>query len=522
MDGLAIAASLSEIRAAVEGGFVDTIHQPTRDTFILRLRGTRKVRLLLSPRRAAVHLTTLDLANPQHPSPFVMLLRRHLRGGRLVAIRQEGWDRVVTFDVERRDGRRTRTYRLVAELTGLRGNVLLVERGTVVGFARVDRRNRPGHAYVPVAPQAKLDPQQIPVTALEKILAGDGSPRAIVAAIDGIGRETARDLLTDADEGERVATVQGRLRTILAHVATPAAHVVVGEDRAVFYPVPAGRIAYPSFGEALDAVSAPGVEEQRAEETSARVELQRAISRHRRTLAKLADWLDVAEEADRLQATADLLMIHQAEIPAKSSAAVVTDPATEEDVTVRLIPSLTAIENAQRMYERAKRLRRGRPRVTSRIERLEREVRSLEKALADLEAGRTVAESVAIDGPSSRGRGSEREPSRHRIEAEGFIILVGRNARDNDRLLREANPSDLWLHAKGVAGSHVIVKRGGRREIPERVVDRAARLAAVHSKARGERRVEVWVTEVKHVRKPKGAPDGLVNVAQGATLTVAL
>ena len=88
MDGLAIAASLSEIRAAVEGGFVDTIHQPTRDTFILRLRGARKARLLLLPRHAAVHLTTLELANPQHPSPFVMLLRRHLRGGRLVAIRQ--------------------------------------------------------------------------------------------------------------------------------------------------------------------------------------------------------------------------------------------------------------------------------------------------------------------------------------------------------------------------------------------------------------------------------------------------
>jgi len=96
---------------------------------------------------------------------------------------------------------------------------------------------------------------------------------------------------------------------------------------------------------------------------------------------------------------------------------------------------------------------------------------------------------------------------------QGFSILVGRGARENDVLsLREAEPQDLWLHAAGYAGSHVVIRRPSKEvEVPSEVVEVAAQLAAWHSKARGAGgKVEVHLCRAGDVRKRRGAPAGEV------------
>jgi len=524
MDGLSIAASLGEVRAAVEGGFVDTIYQPTRSAIVLYVSGAGKARILISPRAAAIHVTELSLPNPSTPSAFVMFLRRHLRGGRILAVRQRGWDRVAMLEIERRNGRDTRIYELVAELTGLQGNLHLVKGGAIVGSAYYGRRSRPGDAYVSIRPQVKLDPEHVTMAEIADVLRGEAGARALVRSIDGIGRHTAEDTLAWVDDrsntGGQAAAIHSALRTILSYVGSPSPHVIASEGRATFYPPPVEGELAASFGMALDAVSDAASEDGASDRSPVHDALRRQAARHRRTLEKLAEWLDGADEADRLQALADLLMIHHKEVAPKAAEVVVTDPATKREIAIRLVPSLSAIGNAQRLYERAKRLRRGRPHVVSRIERLRSELRAFEEALQDIDAGRAVDERAIRLLPGKRAAGPAPQASRHRLDVEGFAILIGRSARDNDRLLREAAPDDLWLHVKGFAGSHVVVKRGGRKEIPDSVVGRAARLAAEHSKAAGERRVEVLVTQAKHVQKPKGAADGLANVTGAATLTV--
>lgn len=104
------------------------------------------------------------------------------------------------------------------------------------------------------------------------------------------------------------------------------------------------------------------------------------------------------------------------------------------------------------------------------------------------------------------------------IEEEGFEIWVGRNASDNDELLRKAHKNDLWLHARSIKGAHVIVRCGQRGTPPESVVERAARLAAYNSEARGSEWVPVVVTERKYVRKRKGAAAGEVVVDREDTI----
>jgi predicted ribosome quality control (RQC) complex YloA/Tae2 family protein len=111
----------------------------------------------------------------------------------------------------------------------------------------------------------------------------------------------------------------------------------------------------------------------------------------------------------------------------------------------------------------------------------------------------------------SRGRSAER--GYRAVDVDGFEVLVGRGARDNDRLtLQVAEPDDLWLHAAGYAGSHVVVRNpDALAELPRPVVEKAAALAAWHSKARGAGgKVEVHVCRARDVKKPRGYPAGKV------------
>jgi predicted ribosome quality control (RQC) complex YloA/Tae2 family protein len=103
----------------------------------------------------------------------------------------------------------------------------------------------------------------------------------------------------------------------------------------------------------------------------------------------------------------------------------------------------------------------------------------------------------------------------HEIDVDGYHVLVGRSARDNDELtFRVARPRDLWLHAAGHAGSHVVIRAPeSGADIPRAVIERAAAYAAWHSKARNARgKVEVHVCRAADIRKPRGAPAGTVEL----------
>jgi predicted ribosome quality control (RQC) complex YloA/Tae2 family protein len=117
--------------------------------------------------------------------------------------------------------------------------------------------------------------------------------------------------------------------------------------------------------------------------------------------------------------------------------------------------------------------------------------------------------------------GSKGRPYRTFV-IEGYEVLVGRADEDNDWLTFEvALPHDLWLHvARGTPGSHVIVRNPDKGEVPREVIEPAAAIAAWYSKARGAPRVEVHVCRASDVRKPRGAPAGLVELARWKSVRV--
>ena len=529
MDGLAIAASLIELRPAVTDGLIRQIYEPRRGTFVFHLFAGRDVRLLLSPREAAIHLTQLDFPYPKTPSPFVMLLRKHLRGGKIIGVQQGGWERVVSLEVERRAAEGAEQFAVVVELLGVRGNLILLKDDNVVAGWRADPRVTSGSTYRPLPSQQKLDPKEVSAPDLAAILQEEDPERAMVRRIDGVGRPTARAILDRAKVNpERVPLEQRVLHALTTAVArveeSQPEYDTVARRASYFELLPRGEPSE-SLGAALDQEYSARHESSQvdSEQATVRADLSRATAKRERTISRLWEWLAEADSADTLSYHADLIMTYHSELSRGTAEATLTDPATGKPVKIPLDPRRSPVENAQALYKRARRLRRGRPIVQRRLVRIERELAVLQEGLAALEEGRTPGAEVVSMIPSTAPHSVPVSLTASRVfQVDGYAVEVGKDATQNDALLRKARPDDLWLHAKGVPGSHVIVRRQGRSDIPIAVIEKAARLAALYSKARAEKRVEVSTALAKHVRKPKGSPPGLVILFQEDTLTVEL
>ena len=287
---------------------------------------------------------------------------------------------------------------------------------------------------------------------------------------------------------------------------------------------------------ALAAEEAAGVAARRRELEK---RLRARVQRMRRTLAAVDGDAARAAQAREDRRRAELLVPHQSRIPRGAREARVPDwldldeRGTPREVILQLDPAFSAAQNAARWFRRAQRYEAAAARIAGRRSEVAASLARAEEALAraaqagDAGALRAIEDdSGAVPGDrGSRAAGraaKPRVPYRTFHSASGARILVGRSARDNDALtLRVARGNDVWLHARGVQGSHVVIPDAG--EAPDaRTLADAALLAAHFSRARGEDAAEVSWTRRKHVRKPKGAAPGSVIATQERTLRMRL
>ena len=363
-----------------------------------------------------------------------------------------------------------------------------------------------------------------------------------------------------------VRDAEGRARAVAAFPLTPPPGGRLERAAAVSGAPSPSALCDRFFRERLELEAARRLRQRLAQ--LVREALARA---ERRREAQRADW-ERAERAEPYRLYGELLTAFAAQVPRGARQAELPnyyDP-QGRTITVPLDPALSPQENAQRYFRLYQKAKRGRDLVAERLRATEEEVRYLQsvehaleeaESLPDLEAiaaelaeqgyldepaaGRT-AMSPAGGGPGGGGaraaggaRRGDRRPGApagrgrggERGAADGFLryrgpggetILVGKNNRQNDALVtRVANGWDIWLHAKDVPGSHVLLRRERRQEEPpEEALLAAARLAAFHSKARWAGRVAVDYTEARHVRKPRGARPGFVIYEHARTLFV--
>ena len=194
---------------------------------------------------------------------------------------------------------------------------------------------------------------------------------------------------------------------------------------------------------------------------------------------------------------------------------------TNEMITIPLDPQMNAQENATKYFDKYNKLKRTYEAVTKLLSETRDEINHLESISTALDIALSEEDLVQIKeelmeyGYIRRRRSSDKKPKItskpfHYLSSDGFHMYVGKNNFQNDELtFKFASGNDWWFHAKGVPGSHVIVKSEGK-ELPDRVFEEAGRLAAYYSKNRGNEKVEIDYVEKKHVKKPGGSKPGFV------------
>ena len=571
LDGAFLRCLTTELTTALTDARVDKIHQPSREELIFFMRGrggTSKLYLSARVQSPRVHITRLVPDNPATPPMFCMLMRKHLSGARLTAVRQDGLERVLYLDFQSRNELGDEvTLTVACELMGRNSNLILIGAdGKVLdAVRRVDfetsptRPILPGVAYEP--PPRMADKLDLWLAGAEALTAAVRSIRetplceALLAASRGLSpllcREAAfvaagdeQALTSDLPEEAwtRLTGYLSRLRGMLeTHDFKP--YLLYKKDGTPFefcflpitqYGLDATGRPVETLSELLDDYYAEKDEKERLYQRARDLWklLQTAQDRLTRKLEKQRQELAKSGKREEKRLYGDLLNANLHAVPRGADHADVINYYEPDCPTVRvpLNPAITAAQNAQRYYKEYRKAQTAERVLGEQIAAGEEErlyLDTVSDALSRAGSLREIAElreELAAGGylrlPRSKQKSPAALPPMAFRSSDGFDILVGRNNRQNDQLtLKTARGGDIWLHTKNIPGSHVIVVTGGKAPT-DTALSEAAMLAAVHSKASGGAQVPVDFTEVRHVRKPAGAKPGRVIYDHQQTLYV--
>ncbi len=567
LDGLYLSCLRGEIEKALLGLRADKISQPSREELFMSFHGREgSYRLYLSAQVNAprIQLTALRAENPPQPPMFCMLLRKHLAGGKLIAVRQQGAERALYLDFECvNELGDTVQLTLAAEMMGKYSNIILIgSDGKVLdALRRVDlamstvRPILPGVPYAPpLPPEGRHDLSKTPPADMIALLQTDTRPlaAALAATTQGIAPVLCRELALraagdadvpcdrlDAAAWDKLAAGLARVREIFDDY-TAGQPLVLYEDGVLiaFSPLPllqygmaAGRV-FDSFGAALDAFYGERDAAQRKKQRTAALAhlLHTDTARLKRKLTKQRQELAATGERDTYRTYADLINSNIHAIARGAESAQLVNYYDDcKMLTVPLDPALSAAGNAQRYYKLYRKAQTAGRVLAEQIEKGEAELAYLETVADALSRADDAAEIAALHAELEAGgyvkaqRGAKRKTPtlapKIFVTDDGFTVLVGRNNVQNDRLTKDARGSDIWLHTKNIPGSHVILVTNGETP-PEQSVRQAAMLAALHSGAASSGQVPVDFTEVRHVHKPSGAKPGFVIFEKNRTLFV--
>ncbi len=557
-DALTMAAVADQLRPQILGGRVQQVLLPDDLSVGMEVYAHGERRYLLAsahPEHARLHLAGEKLRRGvEKPTPLLLSLRKYVRGGRITAIEQPPFERALHIAVQHPEGDTT----LIVEVMGRYSNIVLVaEEGLILEcIKRVGpeksryRTILPQQFYVPPPPQSKLDPTDVTELRLRDILS-DASPespiwRALVAGIRGVSPLMAREVvcraLGDAEAAvSQVAKIsplldafQDMLMPVWERRWQPSI-VKRGERLVAFAPYPLTQYGdweeVEGISQAVEAYYGQlvGAGAYAAAKRIAREAIVRARERVRRKQEALERSRVSQAQVDELRLKGEMILAYAHRIEPGQRELAAPVELGEPPLLIKLDPTISPVENAQRYFKRYKKAKSGAGEIPALLQRAELEMRYLDQLETDLDLAASRPEIQEVEASLAEA-GYIREKRRRRKvgrsqplavnSQDGLLILVGKNSRQNEEItFRRAAPSDLWLHVRDAPGSHVIVKSGGR-EVPEATLRQAAQLAAYYSQARGSSHVAVAYTERRYVRPIKGAAPGLVTYTREKTIRV--
>ena len=550
LDALCLTAVAGEVRAAVQGGKIDKIYQPTRDEVVLYIRGPAgNVRLLLSanPGHPRAHLTERNRENPEQPPMFCMLLRKHLQGARILELNQPPLERILDFRLETLDELGDRVERrLVLEAMGRSANLLLLDgEGRIVDctrrvdgdLARGQRQLLPGLFYRQPPAVDKLNPFTLSPEELRLVLAnplGKAWDKLLLDSFTGLSPLVARELAFRAgDDPEKLAAELEKLgKSVEENHFT--AYLLVREGKPVdftFLPVlqygpETESIPQESFSALLDDFFSDRESAERVRQRGQDLvkSVTSARDRTARKLGNQARELEATKNRERLRELGDILTsnLHLMEKGMSTFRTMDFYDPEGGEVDIPLDPLLTPQQNAAKYYKEYNKAKTAEEMLTIQIEKGEKELEYLNSVLENIalaegerdlqEIRQELTETGYLRRPKTAAKRAKRvsgKPMEFR-SSSGLRISVGKNNSQNDLLTTKlAYKSDIWLHTQKIHGSHVILWLEGG-EADARSLTEAAQLAAYFSQARDGSKVPVDYTPVKYVKKPAGARPGMV------------
>lgn len=576
-DGVVISSLVRELSDNLVGVKIEKIHQPEKDELSMKVKTREDSYKLILSASASTPMVYIsknhDKLNPKKAPMFCMTLRKHIQGGVITEVSQVGFERIIRISIESYDELRTKTTKyLYVEIMGKHSNIILVNQSDAkiidsikripLSVSRV-RQILPGNDYDLPPAQSKLSPlTDVDFDKLNEMkisFINDGKnltvSKFIYMSILGFSPVIANkicfeleldydmklDTVSDENLKDIVCKVNDIIKCLMDNNISPNIVIDRSRDKVLeFSSINLSQYENMEINK-IDTVS-DMIEEyyylkDKMERISQRASnLKKSLSlnyeRVSKKIVKQKKELKDSLRADDFKKLGELVTAYIYKINQGDDEVEVEDFYNNNElIKIKLDPTMSPSENAQRYFKKYNKLKTAFEELTVLIEENEHEREYLENTLLSLENCDSLEELKEIREELMR-EGYVRTfkmPKKNIKPASeilkfmtdsGKMIMVGKNNKQNDYLtLRLADNDDLWFHTKEIPGSHVVLKCAGQN-VEEQDIVQAATLASYYSKAKMSQNVPVDYTKKKNVKKPSGAKPGLVIYEKNKTIFV--
>lgn len=556
-DSLALRIVTHELRQTLLGGTIRHIEQANPTTFSFKIgHGTQTHWLTLSAHSVHARAHLIQKPPPgQKQSYLAGFLSTHLKHGTITEIEQLGWDRILKITVQPKSDEPIQPppKAITAEFMGKHSNIILIDTTDdriLECLKHIDetmsryREVLPGETYALPPQQEKLNPLTINKETFSELFpTSDVTWKSLFNKIDGLSPTLAKEIIARSEKTELWEAYQQVVTCFDPNQASPQL-LMNGDDPLAASPMSLHQFpdavsqTFDTMSEALTAYyDAITLKENKASEKHT---LRQALEKQKNLMQRkergLCEDLERAEKSENYRIQGELILANLNKITRGQKQVSLQNYYSPEleTLTIPLNPEQTPSKNAQSYFKKYTKAKRGYSQIQQRLAELEAKQEVLNTYESKLESAETLeslsrlhAEFIENGYLKTQQRGKQQQeisegPFRKYISTKGFHIYVGRNSQSNDLLLRQiAKPRDMWLHAKQIHGSHVIIRNPeNRSDIPMPTLLQAAQLAAHYSKAHHSSYVPVDYTWARYVVKRKGNVAGYVHYTHEKTLYV--
>ena len=567
LDGFVISNLVHELNEKLLNGRISKIAQPESDELLFTIKSSQgQFRLAMSASASLpfVYLTDQNKPGPLTAPNFCMVLRKHIANGRITKIYQPQMERIIHFEVEHLDEMGDLcTKTLIIELMGKHSNIIFCNPNGVIidSIKRVSammssiREVLPGKAYcIPATQGEKLNP--LTVTESQFINFVMSKPisitKAVYSSLTGFSPLLASELChrasidgdmpTDSLNENGKKHLYNHFSWLMEDVSAAAYEpniVYKGNEPIDFSCFTLSQFddyetkMFPSISQVLEQYYAGRNQFTRIRQKS--VDLRKivatALERNRKKYQLQEKQLKDTEKREKYKIYGELIHTYGYGLEEGAKKLEALNYYTNEMITIPLDEQLSAMENAKKYFEKYNKQKRTFEALTTLIEETKAEIAHLESIVSSMDIAQTEDDLVQIKeeliefGYIKRKKTDKKAKIKskpfHYRSSDGYDIFVGKNNYQNDELtFKTATGNDWWFHAKGMPGSHVIVK-ANNEELPDRTFEEAGMLAAYYSNGKNAEKVEIDYLQKKNIKKPNGAAPGFVVYYTNYSLTIA-